>query len=327
MRKYGFGALALCLIFATVLVYMRTASPKSRPASAETVELSPARTARGEYLVRHVLACLGCHSKRDFNRYGAPIVGHPGAGGRCMNEKWGMPGRVCAPNLTPDKATGLGTWTDGEVMRAIREGVDRHGDALFPLMPYTAYRVMSDDDVRAVVAYLRTLKRRSAEVEPSHIDFPVSFFISRVPQPLDGPVSAPKRAENKRYGEYLATIAGCKGCHTPTDDKKRPLPGMEFAGGFAFESPFGTIRSPNITPHRTGLGSLSKEAFVKRFRAFQGEKARRAVSPSQNTPMPWLEYAGMDTLDLGAIYEYLRSVPPIDHAVEVRSAHAVGSGL
>ena len=75
-------------------------SPEQRPASKEVVKASEALRDRGRYLTKHVLACVGCHSKRDWNRLGGPIVGRPGAGGNCFTESWGMPGRVCPPNLT-----------------------------------------------------------------------------------------------------------------------------------------------------------------------------------------------------------------------------------
>jgi mono/diheme cytochrome c family protein len=319
MKKYVLTGLALVtLVVAGLLLFMLTKQPNARAAAPETIELTEARTQRGKYLVKHVSACLGCHSKRDWNHYGAPIVGHPGAGGSCFNQKWGMPGRVCPPNLTSDKSSGLGSWTDGQIMRAIREGVDRHGDAIFPFMPYAAYRALSDEDTRAIVGYLRTLKRRASEVEPSRIDFPASFFITLIPEPLAGPVKAPEPGETKEYGAYLATIAGCKTCHTPTDAEKRPILGQEFAGGFEFKSPFGCVRSPNITAHASGLKAWSKQTFIERFHAFRDEAAAKQVHPGKNTPMPWLEYAGMSEADLGAIYLYLRSVPAIDNAVVTR---------
>lgn len=325
MKKLVAGLALFALVVLTLLFYMGTASPEARPASTEKVESTESRKARGNYLVRHVVACLGCHSKRDWNLFGAPIVGHPGSGGSCFNERWGMPGRVCPPNITPDKASGLGTWSDGEIMRAIREGVDRHGEALFPMMPYRSYRALSDEDTRAVVAYLRSLKRRTAEAEKSAIDFPTSFFITLGPVPLAGPVTAPPQGETAAYGAYLATVAGCKECHTPTDTSHQPIAGQEFAGGRVFKSPFGEVRAPNLTPHPSGLTSWDKERFVQRFHAFREKSASIEVHPGQNTPMPWLEYSGMTAEDLGAIFTYLKQLPAIDHRVEVRPSLAAPS--
>lgn len=320
MKKLIISLTLVTAVVVSLLLYMSTARPDARPASTAKVEVTPELKARGAYLVNHVIACLGCHSKRDWNLFGAPIVGHPGSGGSCYNERWGMPGRVCPPNITPDKASGLGAWTDGEIMRAIREGVDRHGEALFPMMPYSSYRTLSDADTEAVVAYLRSLKRRKAEVEKSDVDFPTSFFITLGPVPLSGPVTAPARGKTASYGAYLATVAGCKECHTPLDSRHRPVAGKEFAGGRTFKFPFGEVRAPNLTPHATGLASWNEETFVKRFHAYRKKTAAVPIHPGKNTPMPWLEYAGMTSEDLGAIFQYLRQLPPIDHPVEVRPA-------
>ncbi|HEY6723640.1 MAG TPA: c-type cytochrome [Polyangiaceae bacterium] len=318
MKKLVIGLALATLVVVSLLLYMSTARPDSRPASSVKVAATEQLKTRGAYLVNHVVACLGCHSKRDWNLFGAPIVGHPGSGGSCFNERWGMPGRVCPPNITPDKASGLGAWTDGEIMRAIREGVDRHGEALFPMMPYGAYRNLSDADTEAIVVYLRSLKRRKAEVEKSDLDFPASFFITLGPAPLSGPVTAPAQGKTAAYGAYLATIAGCKECHTALDSSHRPLVGKEFAGGRTFKSPFGEVRSPNLTPHATGLGSWNEEAFVKRFQAYRDQASATPVHPGKNTPMPWLEYAGMTAEDLGAIFAYLKQLSPVDQRIEVR---------
>jgi mono/diheme cytochrome c family protein len=312
----GVPLVTVALLVGFVLVALK--EPEQRPPPREVVERTKSRVTRGAYLAKHVLACIGCHSKRDWNRLGGPIVGHPGAGGTCFTETWGMPGRVCPPNLTSDKSSGLGSWTDGEIMRAIREGVGRHGQALFPMMPYRAYRDLSDEDTRAVVAYLRTLKRRTQRGEKSQIAFPASYFVKFVPKPLFSPVKTPSRKNGVEYGKYLATIAGCRTCHTPTDDDKAPLSGKDFSGGYEFESPFGTIYSPNITFHETGLKGWTLDHFVKRFSHFRDDEAVVEVNPRDNTPMPWLEYAAMSDRDLQAIYEYLKSVPPVDHAVTVR---------
>src|SRR5216110_697497 len=89
--------------------------------------------------------------------FGGPVVSAHNAGSACIGPEQGAPGKICFPNLTPDPETGLGAWTDGEILRAIREGVSRDGRALFPMMPYTEFRALSDEDTRAIVAYLRTM--------------------------------------------------------------------------------------------------------------------------------------------------------------------------
>jgi hypothetical protein len=109
----------------------------------------------------------------------------------------------------------------------------------------------------------------------------------------------------------MATVAGCQFCHTPEEEGK-PVAGMELAGGHDF----GTVRSANITPDRlTGIGNWSKEAFLSRFHGFAAG-APPVGQDDDNTVMPWTLYAGMRDEDLGAIYDYLRTVPPVRHAVE-----------
>ncbi len=275
--------------------------------------------ARGDYLTHHVLGCFDCHSQRDWSRYAGPIEGPEGAGGPCMSEEFGVPGRVCFSNITPDRETGIGAWTDGEILRAIREGVDNKGRALFPMMPYAdAYHALSDEDADAVVAYLRTLPPVSNPVPPTEIDFPVSFFIKQVPKPLDGPVAAPDPADSVAYGHYLATVAGCVFCHTPVDGHQQPIPGMELAGGQDFRGPWGLVRSANLTPDPTGLGGRTREAFLGMFRAFQDPGAQAPTPAGQNTVMPWLVHAGTSDQDLGAIWDYLQTVPPIQNKVVKR---------
>src|SRR5688572_17021660 len=118
--------------------------PSTRPPSDVTVQSTPELVARGEYLTHHVMACVDCHSPRERDKFSMPPKkGLEFAGGDCLGEEAGMPGKVCIPNITPDKETGLGQWTDGEIMRAVREGVSRDDRPLFPFMPYPAYKIMS----------------------------------------------------------------------------------------------------------------------------------------------------------------------------------------
>jgi mono/diheme cytochrome c family protein len=301
-------------------VFVATFKPRQRAAATETIERTPERVEHGRYLVESVLGCMDCHSRRDMSRFGGPLAGPAGAGGECLGPEAGAPGRICAPNITPDSETGLGAWSDGEILRAIREGVDRQGQALFPMMPYTEYAALSDEDARAVVAYLRSLPPVKNAVPDSELGFPVSFFIKMAPQPLAGPVPEPDRADRVAYGKYLARVGGCQFCHTPIDDKHRPLAGQEFSGGHDFKLPGGAVvRSANITPHATGLGGRDEEAFVGMFKAFALPEADLPrVALGQNTAMPWLSLAHMTEPDLRAIYAYLRTVKPIDRVVDKR---------
>ncbi|MBL8954481.1 MAG: c-type cytochrome [Myxococcaceae bacterium] len=298
-----------CLLFAVAFA----GCLKSRPAPDEKVEPTSTRIERGQYLVTSVFACVACHSQVDDGMFARPPKEGttPGAGGQCWDESIGFPGRLCATNLTADDETGLGMYTDGELMRAMREGVDRHGRGLFPIMPYRDYAFVSDEDARAIVAYLRTLPPVKNAVAEKSLDFPVGIFIRLAPRPLDGPVAEPDRSNPVEYGRYLGHV--CQRCHTPVDGRGRPLPGRALAGGQEFKlAGGGAVFSPNLTPHPDGLGSWSKEQFIARFR---GYTAPAAVDPKRNTVMPWLAFGGMTDDDLGAIWEWLHAMPAIEGKV------------
>lgn len=317
LGKVVLGAVALVLTGAGGgAAFLALKSPAQRPALAVRAEATPARLERGKYLVENVSSCLQCHSPSDKTRWAAPLTGGArGAGGECWTPETGFPGTLCAGNLTPH-ADGLGQWSDGEVLRAMREGVDRHGAPLFDIMPYGTYRNMSDEDALAVVAYLRSLPAVAGKAPARTLDFPLSVVVKFQPQPLEGAVAEPDRTSSVAYGRYLVDIAGCETCHTPVDAQHRPLPGQAFAGGkrFPLDAKGAEVVSSNITPHPTGLGGWSREGFVAHFKSFQGAHDLPA-QPTRNTVMPWLVLAGMTEQDLGAIYDYLRTVPPVENTV------------
>lgn len=232
----------------------------------------------------------------------------------------GLPGRVVAPNLTPDAETGIGNWTDGEKIRAIREGVDKDGRALFPMMPYPAYRLLSDDDVQALVAFLDSLPPVRNPLPQTQLIFPVSVLIKSAPRPA-GSVPPVDHADRKKFGQYLVAVGGCEACHTPVDERNNPLPGKTLAGGNVFDSSLGKVVSANLTPDiETGTGKWSEEFFLKKFYDYK-EYATNGPPPSPGpqsfTLMPWLGFAMRDPEELSAIYAYLRTVPAVHNAVEV----------
>jgi hypothetical protein len=317
-KVVGILVLILLALAASGVAWMSVRKPAQRPASTERVAPTPERLARGKYLVHHVADCLGCHSDHLL-AFGCPVKpGTEGQGGFVFDKKIGFPGEVAAQNITSDRETGLGGWTDGEILRAMREGVDRHGEALFPMMPYVHLAKMSDEDARSVVAYLRTLPAVRNQVVGKHIDFPVNLFIKFVPKPLTGPVNAPPTTDSVAYGKYLTTVAGCYECHTPHDDKNQLDEAHPFSGGWEMRGPWGRVNTANLTPHPgTFIGQASKEEFIGRFRAFSNTDVTTAplVPAGRNTVMPWMAFSGMTDHDLGAIYDYLKTVPPIEHKV------------
>jgi mono/diheme cytochrome c family protein len=313
--------IVLLLVVALAVIgvsYLSLKKPAQRPASAEKVEATPERIARGKYLVHHVSLCIDCHSEHTM-AYALPLKpGREGVGGFVWDKQIDFPGTLAASNLTSDRETGLGAWTDGEIIRAMREGVDRNGKALFPIMPYQHFRNMSDDDAKAIVAYLRTLKPQRYEKPAKKLNVPLNFVEKFAPEPLTAPVTAPPPSDHLAYGKYMTQIAACVECHTPKDGKGNPVPGKDFAGGWEMRTPWFRVVTANITPHPTTfMGRATKEEFIGRFRAFANYTAENAppAPKGRNTLMPWIDYGGMTDEDLGAIYDYLKTVPPVENKI------------
>jgi len=281
------------------------------------VEMTPERIARGKHLFQNVMDCDGCHSQHDESRFGRPVIEVGRGQGFVFPPEMGLPGTVVAGNITPDRETGIGAWTDGEKIRAIREGIGRDGHVLFPMMPYTNYRLMSDEDVYAVVAYLNSLPAVRNPLPATRINFPVSLMIKGVPQPA-GSVPPPNRSDKLKYGEYLATMASCADCHTEVK-QGQPVLAKRLAGGREFRTASAVVVSGNITPDPdTGIGKWTEQQFLDKIYQYKeyAEKASPRVGPEGFTLMPWLGLSQLSREELGAIYTYLMSQPAVHNAVE-----------
>ena len=311
----GIALGVIAILLAVGFIYFNSTYPDVNPPVNVKVGSTPAMLARGEYLANHVAVCMDCHSKRDWTKFAGPVTpGTLGGGGDVFDEKIGFPGKVYVKNITP--AT-VSNWTDGELIRAITCGVTKDNKALFPMMPYPNYNKLTEDDLRAIVAYVRSLKPIENKLPETELNFPLNFIVKTMPIKNYNPMKY-DRNNPIEYGKYLATISGCQDCHTQSE-KGEPLPGMEFAGGAQFQFPSGVVRSMNITPDKeTGIGFWSKELFIQRFKAYANDSLKYVpVSKDDfNTPMPWIMYAGMTDGDLGAIYDYLRTVKPVVNRVE-----------
>lgn len=309
------------LLVAAGLTYVKTALPNVGEAPDLKVEITPERVKRGEYLANHVMVCMDCHSQRDWSKFaGPPTPGTEGKGGEIFDEKVGFPGVFYSRNITP---AGLKDWTDGEIFRAISCGVSKDGSPLFPVMPYGYYRSMDEEDIKDVIAYLRSIPAIASQNTPSKANFPMNFIMHTIPQAPDFK-KRPDPSNTVEYGRYLSMTAGCFECHTKPDDKGQKLPGVDFAGGWEFnvsndKYTYGFVTAANITPDtETGIGNWTKEAFIARFKAYADSsyKAPTVNKGEFQSIMPWLMYAGMKESDLGAIYDYLRTVRPVKNKVE-----------
>ena len=311
VKLAGFGLVALLLLLSVAITLTIGWRPligaKARPLVERKFETTPARMERGRYLVEAVAGCFACHSELDWKSEGAPPLSvRKGAGLVWTLE--GMPWLV-APNITPDIETGAGAWSDDQIARGIREGIGHDGRALFPLMPYALYQKMSDEDLAAIVVYLRTVSPVRNALPQTQVPFPLSRLIQNAPQPIVSPVSAPDMTDAVKRGEYLSTLAACIDCHTPKE-KGQPLAGMDFAGGFILNEPGRKVASANITPDSTGISYYTEALFVEMMRT--GHVKARRLSPV----MPWTIYRNMTDEDLKSIFAYLRTLPAVRHQVD-----------
>lgn len=299
-------ALALIGIFLSVGYTTRenTPTPLVTP-----LKFNPtvARLERGRYIVEGPAHCFQCHSEVDWENPGAqPKQGKKGAG--TIFPEAGMDWLV-PPNITPDRETGAGNWTDEQFARAIREGIGHDGRRLFPMMPYMNFREMSDEDLASVVVYLRSITP-VRNVVPKTVLPEVVKGILPPHQPITAPVAAPDMSNPIERGKYLVTLGNCMSCHTPMNKQGQPLMQLAFAGGMRFRGPWGEVTSANITPDASGISYYDEELFVKTLRT--GQVGARKL----NSIMPWGYFRNMTDEDLKAIFAYLRTLTPVQHRID-----------
>jgi mono/diheme cytochrome c family protein len=310
----------ILFIFIVLLIvggvsYLKIALPNAGKTEDIKINATPEKIKHGEYLANHVAVCIDCHSKRDWTKFSGPLVaGTEGMGGEAFTKDLGFPGTFYAKNITPSE---IDSWTDGELLHAISCGVTKEKTALFPLMPYLSYGQLDKEDLLDIIAYLRTLKPIPNKVPTSTPAFPFNLIINTIPTAAHF-TKKPNKGITPLYGAYIVKMAACEECHTNAVNGKK-VKGMDFAGGRFFELPGSKkIISTNITPDKeTGIGYWTEAMFVSKFKAFSdAKKLPNYKSPKDyQTIMPWSMYAGMDTVDLKAIYAYLKTLKPIPNKV------------
>lgn len=293
------------------IAYLKLAKPDVGAAPKITIAATPERIEHGRYLANHVAVCMDCHSTRDWSIFSGPIKeGTLGVGGERFPREFGFPGNFYSRNITP---YALKDWTDGEIFRAVTTGVTKDGEPLFPLMPYHYYGQADTSDIYDIIAYVRSLQPVESAPPSSEPDFPFSLIERTIPHKGTAQ-RRPSPDDSIAYGKYLVNMAGCIECHTKVDDKAQLIAGTEFGGGREFPLPGTTVRSANITPDNTGIGSWSREQFIMRFKKYldPANVATGLTEKDANTIMPWIMYAGMTESDLSSIYQYLRTLKPIE---------------
>jgi mono/diheme cytochrome c family protein len=290
IKRFVIGV-AVVLVLAVSTVAIAVVARENRTFDAPYPDLhastDPAVIARGQYLATGPAHCTACH-------------GDDLAGGLAFE----LPiGTVYARNLTP---AGIGRYTDPEIARALRYGVHPSGRAMLPFMPFAD---MTDEDLTAVISYLRTRPVVDRAVPASRFSWlgrAAKAFVLVPKGPTRAPRAQVERGPTADYGAYLAnTIANCTGCHTRRNQRTGKQEGIAFAGGMTVEShdePGITFVTPNLTPDPASghIYAWSEDVFVARF--------RNAVPTA--SPMPWGAFHNMTDDDLRALYRYLRSLPP-----------------
>jgi mono/diheme cytochrome c family protein len=313
MRKVllALGAVLLIILLGgAVFVASRQSLRFDAPYPEITASTDSAVVERGRYIVRDLAPCASCHSDpaqlAAYNR-GAEV---PLSGGYVFDIP---PGEFYPLNLTPEPETGLGNVPDKAIARALRYGVGREGRALLPFMEMQG---LSDDDLQAVVSYLRTQAPVRNQVPPHHFNLLGKIVKATVLAKPVGPASTPParspRGATVENGRYLVeSVALCWGCHTQRSQMSGALIGPRFGGATNFtetSDPDHSWSPPNITtdPETGRLGAMTEDQFVARFR--QGR-----IIPG--SPMPWQAHARIAEDDLRAMYRYLKTVPPVKNDV------------
>lgn len=252
---------------------------------------------RGQYLMNGIVACGNCHTPKDAD--GRPIPGQELAGGFVVETPVF---HAVASNITPDPGTGIGRWTDAQIVRAIREGKRPDGTTIGPPMPIEFYRSLSDNDAAALVAAIRATRPVTNRVEKSTYKIPL-------PDAYGPPLAAvpdPPRGDKAAYGRYLADIGHCLECHTPLVRGQRDL---TRAGAGGFEIPAilgGAVVSANLTPANKDGMAFWTDAQVK-------TAITEGVRPDGRGLVPLMAfdwYKRIEDRDMDALIAYLRTLKP-----------------
>ncbi|SFB76689.1 c-type cytochrome [Tropicimonas isoalkanivorans] len=250
---------------------------------------------RGEYLVRGPAGCGNCHTPLGPE---GPVEGQELAG-RLVEKNDAF--TAIAPNITP--AGAVADWSDEDLARSIREGIRPDGSLIGPPMPFEFYRRLSDTDLSAIVAFLRTVP--AVENDPGESVYNIPLPPAYGP-PVESVADIP-RGVTVEYGEYLSgPVAHCMECHTPMGPQGRLTETDLGRGGFEFHGPWGISVSANLTSHEDGLAEYTDAEIA--------DMITKGVEPDGEQllpPMPYGYLARMTEDDLAAIILYLRSLPPL----------------
>ena len=257
---------------------------------------------RGTYLVNRVGACGNCHTPRQ---QGVPDLSKKFSGGfQTFDEPWFT---VKGANITPDKETGIGGWSDDALKKALLTGVRPNGITVATVMPYPFYRMMIPSDVDAIVAYLRSLPAIRNEVQAPN--YKAQQVAAAVPG-ADKPMTEADLKDPVKRGFYLSSIAHCMACHSRASEAVPPDFKTNYGrGGREFRGPWGASVAANISGSAKGLGGWS-DAEIRRALTEGISKDGRKLKP------PMIDYVAYYKTwkpeDLDALIAWIRTIPPIE---------------
>ena len=211
---------------------------------------------RGAYLVNAVMVCDNCHTPRDKSGL---VMDKRFSGGA---QTWNTPAYVVkGSNITPDRETGIGAWSDAEIKRSLTDGTHRSGTPISPQMPFPFYKILTPRDLDAIVAFLRSVAPVANAVQAPV--YKAAMRVDLVPGAVKPYTEEDLRDPVKR-GFYLATIAHCMECHGRKPDGTQDYKNSWGKGGYVFTGPWGSAAASNITSHpKSGLGAWT-DAEIKR---------------------------------------------------------------
>ena len=293
-----------------------------RAVTDEKVERTPARLARGDYLVNQLSGCGGCHTSRET---GTLLAESERADKFLAGGNW-LPDAVAPifiPNITQDTETGLGAWSDDEIMRSIRDGIHKDGHILLPMMPSNQFQHYSDEDIRSIVAYLRTVPPvKQPRMGETKLPFMPNLLFRTIGVHLHAPVGKvpdPDKKNADAYGLYVARIGACTDCHSLTDKGPRKEDDPLFMAGS--ENPFsdpklGKVWARNLTPDpETGLGKYSAEQIKQAIRTATTLDGHKMAPPMS---IMMAHYSGITDEDLDALIHWLKTLKPVKRLVPPR---------
>jgi mono/diheme cytochrome c family protein len=256
---------------------------------------------RGSYLVNAVMVCDLCHTPRGKSGL---IMEKRFSGG---SQVWDTPAyTVRGTNITPDRETGIGAWSDAEIKRSLTEGTHRLGRPISPQMPFPFYKILTPRDLDAIVAYLRTITLVRNEVQPPV--YKAAMHTELVPGAVK-PFTEEALRDPVKRGFYLATIAHCMECHGRRPDGVQDYKNAWGKGGYVFTGPWGSTVTPNITSHpKSGIGAWT-DAEIRRTLTHGVSRDGRPIKP----PMDRQDFfSRMTDADLDALVAWIRTIPPIE---------------